>query len=76
MRLKRPNCFSVRQLEFEVAIQMRVFSNTGNNYDMEISRCLKVCLSKVHSIDFHDKRIKPMSLQIETDKKKILIICL
>ena len=26
---------------------------------------LKVCLSKVHSIDFHDKRIKPMSLKIE-----------
>ena len=38
---------------------------------------LKVCLSKVHSIDFYDKRMKPMLLEIEIyreEKKRFLFV--
>lgn len=65
MRLKRPNCFF--STKFGI---ISCYSNKGVQEKQRPRKyghfsVLKVCLSKVHSIDFHDKKIKSMLLQIE-----------
>lgn len=65
MRLKKTNCFSVRRLELQVAIQIWVFRN--KKYD-------NISVLKVHSIDFHDKRIKTVSYANRNLLKRKIIL--